>query len=103
MVLADEPNLPGTLLDVRLIGVIEAEEVENGKTERNDRLIAVAAVSHLYAQVKTSKDLDKAFVDNLVQFWTDKDRLEGKAFRSLGIKGPKKAVALVQKGAKELR
>jgi inorganic pyrophosphatase len=100
MVLADEANLPGTLLDVRLIGVIEAEEVEHGKTERNDRLVAAAAVSHLYAGVREIAELDSGFVDNLIQFWTNKDRLEGKVFRSLGVKGPKEAVALVKKSAK---
>lgn len=100
MVLADEPSFPGTLLDVRLIGVIKAEEVEHGKTERNDRLIAAAAVSHLYAGVKNIGNLDKDFVDNLIQFWTNKDRLEGKVFRSLGVNGPAEAVALVEKSAK---
>jgi inorganic pyrophosphatase len=100
MVLADEDNLPGTLLDVRLVGVIEAEEIEHGKSERNDRLIAAAAVSHLYAKVKSTDDLDTAFIDNLVQFWTNKDRLEGKTFRNLGVKGPAEAVALVKKSAK---
>jgi inorganic pyrophosphatase len=100
MVLADEANLPGTLLDVRLIGVIEAEEIEHGKAERNDRLIAAASVSHLYAKVTSAADLDAAFIDNLVQFWINKDRLEGKVFRSLGVKGPAEAVALVKKGSK---
>lgn len=101
MILADEPNLPGTLLEVRLIGVIEAEELEHGKTERNDRLIAAAAVSHLYAGVKTVESLDNGFIDNLVQFWTNKDRLEGKVFRSLGVKGPEEAVKLVKKATHE--
>jgi inorganic pyrophosphatase len=100
MVLADEANFPGTLLDVRLLGVIEAEEIEHGKTERNDRLIAASTVSHLYADLKSAADLDKAFVDNLVQFWINKDRLEGKVFRSLGVKGPDEAVALVKATAK---
>jgi inorganic pyrophosphatase len=99
MILADEPNLPGTLLDVRLLGVIEAEEVEHSKSERNDRLIAAAAVSHLYASVKSVADLDNDFIDNLIQFWTNKDRLEGKVFRSLGVKGPGEAAALVKKSA----
>ena len=103
MILVDEPSPVGALLDVRLIGVIEAEEDEHGKTERNDRLLAVAAVSHLYADVKQASDLNDAFIDNLVQFWTNKDRLEGKAFRCLGVKGPKEAVTLVKKTAKAAR
>jgi inorganic pyrophosphatase len=103
MILADEPNLPGTLLDVRLIGVIEAEEKEDGTSERNDRLIAAASVSHLYASLISVADLDRDFVDNLIQFWTNKDRLDGKVFRSLGVKGPDEAVALVKQSAKAAR
>ncbi len=99
MILVDEPCPVGAVLDVRLIGVIEAEEDEDGKVERNDRLLAVAAVSHLFADVKQASDLDGAFIDNLVQFWINKNRLEGKAFRCLGVKGPKEAAALVRKTA----
>jgi inorganic pyrophosphatase len=100
MVMADEASFPGTLLDVRVIGVIEAEEDEHGETERNDRLIAAATMSNLYANLKTVAELDKSFTDNLIAFWTNKDRLEGKAFRCLGIKGPDAALALIRKSAK---
>ena len=103
MILNDEPCPTGALLDVRLIGVIEAEDEEDGKIERNDRLLAVAAVSHLYARVQQASDLGDSFVDNLVQFWVNKDRLEGKAFRCLGVKGPKEAAALVKRTAKAAR
>src|ERR1700761_416542 len=100
MILADEANLPGVLLDVRLIGVIEAEEVEHERPEPTAPLTAAAAVSRLYADLTSASDLDNAFVDDLVQFWINKDRLEGKVFRSLGVKGPEEAVALVKRAAR---
>jgi hypothetical protein len=50
LVLNDEPAAVGTLMSVRLIGVIEAEQTEDGETVRNDRLLAVASVSHLFAR-----------------------------------------------------
>lgn len=100
MILADEPNPSGTLLDVRLIGVIEAEQIEHGRKERNDRLLAAAAVSHLYAAIRSVEDLEPHFVDNLVQFWTNKDRLEGKEFHFIGVHGPSAAVDLVKLAAK---
>ncbi|MEI9890029.1 MAG: inorganic diphosphatase [Caulobacteraceae bacterium] len=100
MILADEPTPTATLLDIRLIGVIEAEEVENGKTERNDRVLAVAAISHLYASLKSVGDLEKPFIDNLVQFWTNKNRLEGKTFKCIGVRGPTAAVERVRKAMK---
>ena len=73
--------------DERLIGVgnSEAQEVEDGKKERNDRILAVVAASHVYGDVETPEDLPDAFVDNLTQFWINKDRLEGKSFTVLGV------------------
>ncbi|MBV8221660.1 MAG: inorganic diphosphatase [Solirubrobacterales bacterium] len=102
MVLVDEPNPVGALIEARLIGVLEAEEVENGKRERNDRLLAVAAVSHLYAKIDEAKDLEPTFLDNLTQFWVNKGDLEGKTFRPLGFKGPQEAIKLVKQASAAL-
>ena len=98
--LADEPVEMGAVLEVRLVGVIEAEESEHGRTERNDRLLAVAAVSHLYAEVKTPADLPESFLEHLNQFWVNKAKLEGKDFRVLGVRDPVVGVDLVDKAAK---
>lgn len=100
MVLADEPTCVGAVLDVRLIGVIKAEEEEKGETERNDRLLAVPVVSRLYAAIKSPDQLPKDFIDNLTDFWVQKDRLEGKAFRPLGVKDAKAAIAIVKGAAR---
>src|SRR5438270_8535606 len=51
MILMDEPAHVGCLLDVRIIGVIEAVEIENGKRTRNDRLIAVAVHSYTHEEL----------------------------------------------------
>ena len=51
----DEPVFIGRLVETRLLGVIEAEQTEAGKIERNDRLIAVAAESHTDVRGKKSK------------------------------------------------
>ena len=52
LVLPDEPLFPGCLVACTLIGVIELTQEESGSVERNDRLIAVAQASLLYADVK---------------------------------------------------
>ena len=51
----DEPAFPGCLIPARLIGVIEAEQTEEGETDRNDRLIAVAVDSALTQAYKRLK------------------------------------------------
>src|SRR5438105_12969751 len=43
LVLMDEPAFCGCLVASRLLGVIDAQQSEDGKTERNARRISVAA------------------------------------------------------------
>src|SRR5262252_8431644 len=52
LVIMDEPTFTGCIVRTRLLGVIEAEQTEDGETERNDRLIAVAAHSRDYSDVQ---------------------------------------------------
>ena len=63
MVLMDEPAHVGCLLDVRLIGVIEAQQVEKGKATENDRLIGVALHSYNHQHANSLDDVDKTLLD----------------------------------------
>ena len=55
----DEHELERALrLRSRLIGVIEANQTQDGKTERNDRLLAVACNSHDHDGITSIKDVD---------------------------------------------
>lgn len=103
MVLIDQPCPTGAMLEVRLLGLIAAEEVEKGKRERNDRVLAAACVSRLYAKVQTPDDLGDEYVTNLVDFWINKAKLEGKQFHCLGVEGPDKAVEAVKAAAEALK
>jgi inorganic pyrophosphatase len=46
MVLMDAPAHVGCLIDVRIIGIIDAEQTQNGKTEKNSRILAAAVHSY---------------------------------------------------------
>jgi inorganic pyrophosphatase len=100
MVLSDEPSPVGALVEIKLIGVLEAEEKEHGKVERNDRLLAIPLVSHLYAGISTASDLEPTFIRHLSEFWINKAKLEGKTFRVLNVSDPAAAIALVRQAAK---
>ena len=50
LVLTDEPLFPLCLVQARLIGVIEAEQTQERKAIRNDRIVAVAVGSRLDAK-----------------------------------------------------
>jgi inorganic pyrophosphatase len=103
MVLADEPSAVGALIPVRLIGVFEAEERERGEIERNDRLLAIPVVSHLYGNIQTIGELDSRFLHHLSDFWVNKAKLEGKSFKLLDVKDGPTAVALVHTTGKHAK
>lgn len=98
LILMDQPAFPGCVVRSRLVGVIEGEQTEDGKTERNDRLIAVSETSHTHSDVKSTKDLNKAFIDELEKFFVNYHENDGVKFRVIGLKGPDAAGKLLKKG-----
>jgi inorganic pyrophosphatase len=84
------------VLTVRLLGVIEAEQTEDDRTVRNDRLIAVAVHAHTHEHEHHLKDLRPGLIDEIVQFFVQYNRLRGKEFKPLGNRGPKAAIKLVE-------
>ena len=97
LVLMDEPAFCGCLIESRLVGVIEAEQSEDGKKERNDRLIAVAAKSQTHAEVKTLSDVSPALLKEIEHFFISYNQERGKKFRPIARHGPKRAAQLVRK------
>jgi inorganic pyrophosphatase len=59
MVLMDAPAHVGCLIEVRVIGIITAEQTEDGKTESNDRLIGVAVHSYDHEELESINDVNK--------------------------------------------
>jgi inorganic pyrophosphatase len=87
LILADAPLITGCVLQVRLLGVVEAEQTEEGETFRNDRLIAAAVESALHRRVRTLADLGDGFLAEFTAFWTTYNRERGKDFRVLAVRG----------------
>lgn len=100
LVLMDEPAFVGCLIQSRLIGVIEAAQTEDGKTTRNDRLIAVAANSHTHANIKSINDLDETLVNQIEHFFVSYNEAKGKRFEPLGRFGARKAKSLIEAAMK---
>src|SRR4051812_33480306 len=69
LVLMDEPAHVGCLVRVRIIGVIEAEQTEDGKTDTNSRLLAVSVQSSLHQNVTSLKELNPAMPTELEEFF----------------------------------
>src|SRR6202171_1025282 len=63
MVLMDAPAHVGCLIEVRIIGIITADQTEDGKTESNNRLIGAAVHSYDHEDVKSIGDARKTLFD----------------------------------------
>lgn len=100
MVIMDEPTFTGCVVPTRLLGVIEAEQTEDGKAKRNDRLIGVAATSRDYSDFKSLADLNKNMLTEIEQFFVTYNKERGKKFKVLGERGPKQAWKLLNKSRK---
>jgi len=100
LVLMDEPAFVGCLISSRLIGVIEAEQTENGKTEKNDRLIAVASNSRVHNDIESINDLNQTLVDEIEHFFVSYNQAKGKEFKPLGRFAAQRAKRIVEESIK---
>lgn len=103
LVLMDAPAFPGCHIKARLVGVIEAEQTKDGKTVRNDRLIAVAAESHSFRQARALPDLPRELIDGIEHFFVSYNQMAGRQFKPLGRQGPGKAGELVADAERQAR
>ncbi len=95
LVLMDEPAFAGCLVQSRLIGVIEAEQTENGQPERNDRLIAVAAESRDHADITSIHQLSDNMLNEIEHFFISYNAAKGREFKPLGRYASERARKLV--------
>lgn len=99
LVLADEAMPPGTVAPCRLVGVIEAEQQDEGeRAKRNDRLIAVAAGSHRYGECRELRDVAAGVLAEIEHFFVVYNAHRGGRFRPIARRGAAAASRLVERG-----
>ena len=101
LVLTDEPLFPGCLVECRLIGVIELTQEEAGKKERNDRLVAVALASLLYADVQDLAGLNGVVLKQVEQFFVNYQRVRNINVAILGRYDPDKAKEVLRRSRRK--
>lgn len=100
MVIMDEPAHVGCLLHVRIVGVLEAEQTEEGKTETNSRLLAVSVHSYSHENVTSIKQLSPSVIEQLEGFFVSYNKFRSKKFQVTGRGGPKRALGVIKEGIK---
>jgi len=98
LVLMDAPAHVGCLLEVRVIGVISAEQKDDGKKEENDRLLGVAIHSYQHEDMTSIEQVSGVLLSQVEAFFVSYNEQRGKSFKVTGTGGPKKALKLLKAG-----
>jgi inorganic pyrophosphatase len=92
LILHDEPTFPGCQIDCRLIGVLRVHQKDgNGKEVRNDRVVAVAEASVLYASVMEIADVEPKVVKQIEDFFVNYQKVRDVEVTLMGRGGSAEA------------
>ena len=97
----DAPAFPGVVVRVQLLGVLEADQSDDGgKPYRNDRIIALADGNTERGDLHKLSDLNHQLLEQIPSFFVTYASLRGKSFRPLRDRGPRFAQRLLQRAAR---
>jgi inorganic pyrophosphatase len=96
LLLMDESAFPGCVVPARLIGVLEAEQTERGKTVRNDRFIAVVETPYNPAEFHSLEEVNRQRLDEIQHFFVSYNQMEGRQFKPLAWQGADHAQELLE-------
>ncbi len=97
LVLGLAPAFAGCLVTARLLGVLQASQVERGKSIRNDRLIGVGETPVNRSSLRQLSDLPSQQLADIENFFRSYNAAEGREFRIVGRSGPRAAEAALRR------
>jgi len=83
----------------QVIGALLTVQTQKGSKERNDRLIAVAAQSINFSNVRRLGDLGATVLKNIEAFFVNYQALRNVQVSIVGRHGPQRATRLVEKAS----
>jgi inorganic pyrophosphatase len=101
LLLMDEPAFPGCVVPARLIGVLEAEQTEGGKTVRNDRLVAVVETPYNPVEFRSLEQVSRQRLDEVEHFFISYNQMEGRKFKPLARHGADRAQELLEAATRD--
>ena len=101
LILPETALAVGCLVEVRLLGLIEAEQWKEGEERvRNDRLIARLTESRAFAKVESFDQLGDRFAEELNTFFKTYKQLRGQNYDVLAIRGPDGAADMIERATR---
>ena len=103
LLIGEESAPVGCVVLGKIIGVLEGKETENGRNERNDRIIAIPLDGKSRKPMVPLPRVDKELTKAISDFFVSYTALQGKKFVPLGIQGRKRALQLVRSGMQKVQ
>jgi inorganic pyrophosphatase len=83
----DQGSFAGCIVPAKLIGVLKAEQTENGKTIRNDRLVAVIEKPFNPAEYNSLDEMNPQRLEEIEHLFVAYNEVEGKQFKPIARRG----------------
>jgi len=100
LLLMEEPAFPGLCGPRSLIGILEAEQTEDGKTVRNDRFVAVVETPYNAAEFHSLEEVSRQRLEEIEHFFISYNQMEGRQFNPLARQGADRAQELLKKATR---
>lgn len=82
LVLSEYQGFPGCIMDVRIVGCLQATQTTGGKRSyRNDRYIGILEQSSEYDRIMSLEELPDTLIDSIKLFFTTYLQAEGKSIQ----------------------
>jgi inorganic pyrophosphatase len=101
VIYSDEVSISGALMECRVTGALLASQKRNGKTIRNDRIIAVPAEVKLYDSIKNVRDIDRRVRSQLENFFVSYENYRGIPFKAIKWISSTQALSIVRNSLRE--
>jgi inorganic pyrophosphatase len=97
LIFAEDSYLPGSVVECEIIGAIKAKQTSGDETVRNDRIIAMPALTMKKDDEVALENFSREKLTELENFFSYYNKMEGKEFRSLGILSAKETWKTIRK------
>jgi inorganic pyrophosphatase len=97
IVITECVTYPGVRISCRLIGALQAKQIEKGKAVRNDRYIMVAEDSLVFAHIRDIGDFSGKHNEELKAFFINYARVEDKELKWIRFASTEKAQSDLEK------
>ena len=93
-----ESGLPAmTVVLARAVKIMKCRQTEKGKSERNDRIIAIPVDAKSREPMQPAIKADRKLLGAILSFFVEYNELQGKKFEVIRTEGAREALEMIRK------